>query len=94
MKMMFRLELIKEAKEGILLYQKAGDTKSLKKLYTLLEELRMQPETGKGEPKRLKHLTGNKWSRKINKKHRLIYEIFDDTVMVLVLKTRDHYYDK
>ncbi|MBR3734156.1 MAG: type II toxin-antitoxin system YoeB family toxin, partial [Bacteroidaceae bacterium] len=34
------------------------------------------------------------WSRHISKKHRLVYRIFDDSVLVLVLRAYGHYNDK
>ena len=66
--------------------------KLLKKLNTLLNELREHPETGTGKPERLKYI--DKWSRRINDKHRLIYEIFDQIVTVVIVQAYGHYDDK
>lgn len=63
-------------------------------IVTLLEELKDHPETGIGNPERLKgNLTGY-WSRHINKKHRLIYKIKDDIVTVYVISAYGHYGNK
>ena len=51
---------------------------------------------GEDESK-LERLTGNlagKWSRRITRKHRLIYEIIDDRVVVIVITAYGHYDDK
>ena len=45
-------------------------------------------------PERLKHYEGEVWSRRINKKDRLIYEIFDSEVVVFVVSALGHYNDK
>ncbi|MBQ2097486.1 MAG: type II toxin-antitoxin system YoeB family toxin [Bacteroidales bacterium] len=34
------------------------------------------------------------WSRRLNQEYRIVYEIHDDTVVVLVLSLMDHYGDK
>ena len=92
--MMYRLEFLKEAKEGILRHQKSGDKQILKKIYVLLEELKVHPETGTGKPEQLKYQQGNKWSRRITDKHRLVYEIFEQVVTVEIIQTYGHYGDK
>lgn len=45
--------------------------------------------TGTGKPEALKHNLSGKWSRRINYEHRLVYEVFDDYVVIHSLK--DHY---
>ncbi|MDR1951484.1 MAG: Txe/YoeB family addiction module toxin [Bacteroidales bacterium] len=92
--MKYRLEFWKEAKEVILRHQKSGDKQILKKIYVLFEDLKNHPETGTGKPERLKHEQGNKWSRRITDKHRLIYEIFEHFVTVEIIQTYGHYNDK
>ncbi len=91
---MYRLEFSKKADEGILLLKKSGDKQVLKKLDTLLGEVTVHPETGTGKPERLKHKDGNKWSRRITDKHRLIYEIFEHLVVVEIIQVYGHYGDK
>ena len=57
----------------------------------MLKELKAHPKTGTGKPEYLKHK--KYWSRRINKEHRLCYEIYDDVVVVLVLSAFGHYED-
>ena len=69
--------------------KKAGNKLILKKINKLLEELENHPKTGTGKPEYLKHK--KYWSRRINKEHRLCYEVYDDVVVVLVLSAYGHY---
>ena len=52
------------------------------------------PETGSGQPEILKHDLEGLYSRRINKKHRLVYDIKDEIVTVIVLSAHSHYGDK
>ncbi|MBR1922786.1 MAG: Txe/YoeB family addiction module toxin, partial [Paludibacteraceae bacterium] len=52
------------------------------------------PQTGTGHPEQLKGDKAGLWSRRINKKHRLIYEIHETEVIVLILTAYGHYEDK
>ena len=64
------------------------------KAVKLLNELTEHPTTGTGHPERLKGERAGQWSRTITKKHRLIYEIFEQEVRVEVLSSYGHYDDK
>jgi toxin YoeB len=52
------------------------------------------PTTGTGQPEKLKHNLAGLYSRRINKKHRLVYSIKEKIVTVLVLNTWSRYGDK
>ena len=65
-----------------------------KKAVKLLNELMDHPRTGTGKPEPLSGDRAGQWSRRITKKHRLIYEIFDSEVFVDVLAAYGHYDDK
>ena len=65
-----------------------------KKLVKLIGELMDHPRTGTGKPKQLSGDRAGQWRRKITNKHRLVYEIHDMEVVVLVLSTWGHYDDK
>lgn len=68
--------------------------KHLARLNLWLEELRAHPKTGTGKPELLRGERAGQWSRRITKKHRLVYEIHEDQVIVLVLTAYGHYDDK
>ena len=82
------------AQEDIRKLQKSGDKQAIKKLNTLIDELRIHPTTGTGRPKLLKGFDTDRWSRRITQKHRLIYDIFENIVTVEIIQTYGHYDDK
>lgn len=65
-----------------------------KKALKLIAELYEHPRTGTGKPEPLSGNRAGQWSRRISKKHRLVYEIHDTEVVVLVLTAYGHYDDK
>ncbi len=65
-----------------------------RKAIKLINELMDHPKTGTGHPEQLKGERFNQWSRRINKKHRMIYEIFETEVHVDILSAYGHYNDK
>jgi toxin YoeB len=91
---MYELVFRDRAKEDARRLKKSGDKQTWKKFEILLEEIKVHPETGTGKPERLKYQQGNKWSRRITDKHRLVYEIFEQIVTVEIIQTYGHYGDK
>lgn len=71
-----------------------SEPKAFLKAKALIEELKVHPRTGTGKPEPLSGNREGEWSRRITKKHRLIYEIHDTEVVVLVLTAYGHYSDK
>lgn len=71
-----------------------NEPKAFAKAMRFIEELREHPKTGTGHPEPLKGKPEGRWSREITKKHRLVYRIFDDEVVVLVLTAYGHYDDR
>ena len=92
--MMYEIKRSPLADEGVLKLKKSGDKQVLKKLDSLINELRVHPRTGTGKPEQLKYQTTERWSRHITHKHRLIYDIFEDVVIVEIIQTYGHYDDK
>lgn len=92
--MSYQVILTNAAIEDIGKLEKSGDKKSLKKLLFLLDELEKHPETGTGKPERLKHYSTPTWSRGISDRHRLVYQIEEQIITVLVLSAWGHYNDK
>lgn len=91
---MYEVVLTDNAKKDIIKLEKSGDKKSLKKLLSLLEELENHPERGTGKPEQLKYFDVPTWSRRISDKHRLVYQIKEKIVTILVLSAWGHYNDK
>ncbi len=87
----YRLELKETAKEHLRLIKKSGNLAMFKKITKLFEELEQHPTTGSGNPEQLKHELSGYWSRRINKKDRLIYQIIETEVLVVVVSALGHY---
>ena len=60
--------------------------------FELIKAIQRDPFRGIGKPEPLKGQLTGKWSRRVNKKDRLLYEIIDDTIVILQCK--GHYSDK
>ena len=71
-----------------------SEPKAFQKVYSFISELAEHPKTGTGHPEPLKEKPENRWSRQITKKHRLVYQIRETEVIVLVLSAYGHYDDK
>lgn len=67
----------------------SGQKQIIKKISSLLSDIAEHPETGIGKPEALKYNLSGLWSREINKKNRIIYEI--KTNYVLIHSMRGHY---
>ena len=89
---MYRLLYTPEARAGIDKLHK-NEPKAFAKVSQLLFELMQHPRTGTGHPEPLTGERSGQWSRRITKKHRLVYEIHDTEVVVLVLTAYGHYED-
>ena len=91
--MIYTLDFTDFAKRDIALLRKS-DSILYKKVEKLLAELIEHPTTGTGKPEPLKGNRSGQWSRRISQKHRLIYEIREEVVTVLVLSAYGHYDEK
>lgn len=88
----FRIEIDDYAKLDIAKIYKSGDKASIKKFEKIVLELENQPTTGTGNPEQLKHNLSGFWSRRINKKDRLIYQIIEEPEqMVVIISALGHY---
>ena len=63
----------------------------LKKIRQLLEIIPEMPYSGIGKPEPLKHHLSGLWSRRINKEHRLVYEIIETDNVILIHSLKGHY---
>jgi toxin YoeB len=78
-----------EAKEDLLYWKKTNSETILKKIRKLIEAIIENPFEGLGKPEPLKHSLSGCWSRRINKKHRLVYEVYENIILIHSMK--DHY---
>ena len=91
--MRFEVDFKEQATRDLVALAKS-EPKAFAKAQALIDELRAHPRTGTGHPEQLSGDRAGQWSRRITKKHRLIYEIHDMEVVVLVLSAYGHYEDK
>jgi len=90
---LFKLDFTPTAQKTIAKYKKSNP-RQYKKLVKLLEELMEHPRTGTGHPEPLKSGNAITYSRRITASDRLIYDIYDERITVLVLDVEGHYNDK
>lgn len=83
-----KIVLTATARQDLAFWEK-GNPKVVEKINSLLLSILVDPEKGIGKPERLKYELAGYWSRRINHKDRIVYQIQGETVIVLQL--RDHY---
>ncbi len=92
--MIYKVIITPEAKSGIEKHIRAGNKKLVQKIFFLLDELAENPRSGTGKPEQLKGYDIESWSRRIDSKHRLVYEIYEDKLKVFAVSSYGHYGDK
>ena len=90
---MYKIDFTEKAKED-LAKLKRDEPNSFKKASKLLAEIVEHPETGTGQPEPMRHNLSGCWSRRITGKHRIIYRIQEEVVIVIILSSYGHYEDK
>lgn len=88
------VKLSKAAEKDLKQIKKSGQKSDMEKISRFFEEISENPRIGTGKPEQLKYYDGEVWSREINKKDRLVYEIFEDEILVVVIQAKGHYNDK
>ena len=71
------------------LYWQSTDKKIIKRVNLLIKKIKRQPFEGLGEPEPLKHNWSGFWSRRINKEHRIVYKVTNNTI--IIAQCRYHY---
>ncbi len=84
---------------GSLVFDQAGfadlawwikkDRKTALKIVKLIEDIQRHPTSGLGSPEPLRHELSGCWSRRINREHRLVYQVLESRVRILAC--RFHY---
>lgn len=90
----YTIEFSKSAFNDLAKIEKSGTNADKTKLERIIKELEIHPKEGIGHPKPLTGQVGEVWSRKLNKKDRIVYEILDNEVVVLLIQLLGHYDDK
>ena len=91
--MSYKIDFSNDVVKTIKKWKKSNPT-TFKKLYKLIPELEQHPRTGTGHPEPLKGGKDITWSRRITAHDRVIYDIIDDVVTVIIIELEGHYNDK
>ena len=90
----YTIKLSKKALKDLELLQKSGRKSDIQKINIFFSEIEEDPRSGTGNPEQLKYYEGEVWSRKINKKDRFVYEIFETEIIITIVSSLGHYGDK
>jgi toxin YoeB len=71
------------------LYWQQNDKKILKRINTLIKDIKRNPFEGIGDREPLKYNWSGFWLRRITKEHRLVYAVEKDSI--LIAQCRFHY---
>lgn len=91
--MTYRLIFTPTADKSIAKFKKSNPM-LYKKLVEILLDISRNPRDGKGHPEALRSGGGVTYSRRISAHHRIVYDVYDEEVRVLVLTVESHYGDK
>ena len=61
-----------------------NDRKTALKIIKLIKDIQRNPFEGTGQPEKLKYELSGCWSRRINQEHRLVYEVLETKIRILV----------
>ena len=90
----YTIRVEKMAAQDLKKLYKSGKKTDISKVERIFKELSETPKTGIGEPKQLGNDLAGLWSRRINKKDRVVYEIIESEIVVVVVSALGHYKDK
>jgi toxin YoeB len=83
-----RLIFSKNSREDYISWQ-AEDMRILKKINSLIRDTQRSPHEGSGKPEPLKYDLTGLWSRRIDREHRLVYQVSGEDL--LIYSCRFHY---
>jgi toxin YoeB len=67
------------------------DNNILKKINELIKDIQRTPYEGKGKPEPLKYDLAGFWSRRIDREHRLVYQVSGNEILIYSCR---YHYDK
>ncbi len=82
-----KVEFADRGGEDYLAWQQ--DRQMLRRVNTLIEDIRRNGHEGIGKPEQLRGSWAGFWSRRIDQEHRLVYRIIEDSVQIA--QCRYHY---
>lgn len=91
MEVIYKLCFTTVAEDDILKWKKSGQKSKLTRISKLLSELEIHPCTGTDKPEQLRFDLTGKYSRRIDDKNRLVYQIDTENFIVTILSLYGHY---
>ena len=91
--MKYNVDFTKDVQKVVKKWKKSNPI-LFKKLVAILDEISIHPRTGIGHPEPLKGGNDITYSRRISAHDRIIYDIYDEKITVLVIDVEGHYDDK
>ena len=70
---------------------KKNDTRVFHRIEALLTDISLHPFYGIGKPEALKWDLSGKWSRRITREHRVVYQVDRTKVYVYIFSLKYHY---
>jgi toxin YoeB len=67
------------------------DRKILKRINEMIKDIQRTPYTGLGKPEPLKYDLTGFWSRRIDREHRLVYQVYGNEILIYSCR---YHYDK
>lgn len=88
-----QIDFSEKAKADLNFWIKSGNKKILNKIYSLIADIQLHPFEGIGKPEALKYDLQGFWSRRIDREHRIIYQVTNEnTIEILnILSLKGHY---
>lgn len=90
---MYTIKFDRKAEKVIAKWKKSNPN-LFKKLRDTLQDIMQHPRSGIGHPEALKGGKDVTWSRHVTAHDRIIYDIHDDEIYVVVVEVEGHYNDK
>ncbi len=85
-----KITFSKNSWEDYISWQKE-DKRILKRINQLIKDIQRTPFHGIGNPEPLKYDLSGFWSRRIGREHRLVYQVFDQEILIYSCK---YHYDR
>ena len=90
--MTFQIQFQNRALQDVIKITKSGNKSDINKLNSILDELKITPYSGIGHPEPLKHQLSGYWSRRLDQKDRIIYQVIEyPEGAVVIVSALGHY---
>ncbi len=88
---MYKIRFTETADEDILYWKTSGQKVAMAKIQRLLFDMQQHPLTGLGKPEALRFDLSGKYSRRIDSKNRIVYDVNESTLVITIHSLRGHY---